>query len=99
MVNKSFGSLQLFSDSGNGMFGSLVYNPQQQRNEPLCLQQNDGSLQMFARFKKDESGATAIEYGLIAALIAVAVIGGVTALGENSQAAFVEVAAQIGSTT
>ena len=36
---------------------------------------------MFARFLKDESGATAIEYGLIAALIAVAIIGGVTALG------------------
>ena len=29
---------------------------------------------MFARFLKDESGATAIEYGLIAALIAVAII-------------------------
>ena len=38
---------------------------------------------MFARFLKDESGATAIEYGLIAALIAVAIIGGVTALGKS----------------
>jgi pilus assembly protein Flp/PilA len=38
---------------------------------------------MFARFLKDESGATAIEYGLIAALIAVAIIGGVTALGSE----------------
>ena len=36
---------------------------------------------MFARFLKDESGATAIEYGLIAALIAVAIIGGVSAVG------------------
>jgi pilus assembly protein Flp/PilA len=34
-----------------------------------------------ARFVKDESGATAIEYGLIAALIAVAIIGGARALG------------------
>lgn len=33
------------------------------------------------RFIKDESGATAIEYGLIAALIAVAIIGAVTTLG------------------
>jgi len=33
------------------------------------------------RFIKDESGATAIEYGLIAALIAIALIGGLTALG------------------
>ncbi len=50
---------------------------------------------MFARFLKDESGATAIEYGLIAALIAVAIIGGVTALGTNAEATFQEVAAQM----
>ncbi|MCR9124026.1 MAG: Flp family type IVb pilin [Phyllobacteriaceae bacterium] len=36
---------------------------------------------MFARFLKDESGATAIEYGLIAALIAVAIIAGASAIG------------------
>ncbi|PSJ57895.1 Flp family type IVb pilin [Pseudaminobacter soli (ex Li et al. 2025)] len=42
---------------------------------------------IFARFVKDESGATAIEYGLIAALIALAIITGATALGNklNSQ--------------
>ncbi len=33
------------------------------------------------RFLKDESGATAIEYGLIAALIAVTIIAAVTSLG------------------
>ncbi|ATN32482.1 Flp family type IVb pilin [Rhizobium sp. S95] len=36
---------------------------------------------IFARFLKDESGATAIEYGLIAALISVALITGATTLG------------------
>ena len=36
---------------------------------------------LFARFVKDESGATAIEYGLIAALIAVAIITAATTLG------------------
>jgi pilus assembly protein Flp/PilA len=36
---------------------------------------------LFARFVKDESGATAIEYGLIAALISVALITGATTLG------------------
>ncbi|HWT56942.1 MAG TPA: Flp family type IVb pilin [Rhizobium sp.] len=36
---------------------------------------------LFSRFLKDESGATAIEYGLIAALISVALITGATALG------------------
>ena len=35
----------------------------------------------FARFLKDESGATAIEYGLIVALIAVVIIAAVTAIG------------------
>lgn len=36
---------------------------------------------IFARLMKDESGATAIEYGLIAALISVALITGATTLG------------------
>ena len=36
-----------------------------------------------SRFMKDESGATAIEYGLIVALIAVVIISAVTALGSN----------------
>lgn len=50
---------------------------------------------MFARFLKDESGATAIEYGLIAALIAVAIIGGVSALGTNAGTTFQGVADEI----
>ena len=37
--------------------------------------------QIFARFMKDESGATAIEYGLIAALISVAIITGAGVVG------------------
>lgn len=36
---------------------------------------------LLNKFARDESGATAIEYGLIAALIAVAIITAVTALG------------------
>lgn len=52
---------------------------------------------MFARFLKDESGATAIEYGLIAALIAVAIIGGVTALGEQTNTTFTEVTTAMAS--
>lgn len=38
---------------------------------------------IFARFMKEESGATAIEYGLIAALISVALIAGATTLGNS----------------
>jgi pilus assembly protein Flp/PilA len=44
------------------------------------------------KFLKNKSGATAIEYGLIAALIAVAVIGGVSALGGNANNTFTKVA-------
>lgn len=43
---------------------------------------------LFARFVKDESGATAIEYGLIAALVAVAAIGAMTTVGTNLKAVF-----------
>lgn len=39
-------------------------------------------------FANDESGATAIEYGLIAALIAVAIIGAVSALGGKLKTTF-----------
>ncbi|WP_139975642.1 MULTISPECIES: Flp family type IVb pilin [Brucella/Ochrobactrum group] len=47
---------------------------------------------LFARFRKSESGATAIEYGLIAALIAVIIIGATTSLGNNIRDKFQEVA-------
>ncbi|HMN84824.1 MAG TPA: Flp family type IVb pilin [Bauldia sp.] len=50
---------------------------------------------IFARFAKDESGATAIEYGLIASLIAVALIAGATALGTNINAAFEGISGKI----
>jgi pilus assembly protein Flp/PilA len=43
---------------------------------------------IFARFVKDESGATAIEYGLIAALIALAIMAGAGALGNTISAKF-----------
>lgn len=43
---------------------------------------------LFARFLKDESGATAIEYGLIAALISVAIIAGATTLGTSINGVF-----------
>lgn len=45
-----------------------------------------------SRFMKDESGATAIEYGLIAALIAVVIIAVLTTIGTNLDARLDEVA-------
>lgn len=52
---------------------------------------------IFARFVKDESGATAIEYGLIAALIALAIMVGAGAVGENIGAKFNEIATALES--
>jgi len=50
-------------------------------------------MSLRARFAKNESGATAIEYGLIAALIAVVIIGAVTAVGTSLSTTFTAVAA------
>jgi len=47
------------------------------------------------RFMKDESGATAIEYGLIAALVAVVLVTAVTALGNQLSAVFNNVVAKL----
>jgi pilus assembly protein Flp/PilA len=46
---------------------------------------------MITAFAKDESGATAIEYGLIAALVAVGLIAALTALGKSLSAIFTHV--------
>jgi len=46
---------------------------------------------LIARFVKDESGATAIEYGLIAAGIALAIIAVVNGLGTNLNAKFTSI--------
>ncbi|MEN3150357.1 Flp family type IVb pilin [Neorhizobium sp. IRAMC:178] len=50
---------------------------------------------IFARFMKDESGATAIEYGLIAALISVALIAGATTLGNSLNNQFANIATKL----
>jgi pilus assembly protein Flp/PilA len=50
---------------------------------------------LIARFAKDKSGATAIEYGLIAALIALAIMVGAGTLGNNLNAKFDEIATEL----
>jgi pilus assembly protein Flp/PilA len=50
---------------------------------------------LIARFAKNESGATAIEYGLIAALIALAILVGAGALGNNLNAKFQNIADEL----
>jgi pilus assembly protein Flp/PilA len=50
---------------------------------------------LFLRFVKDDSGATAIEYGLIAAGISVAIIAVVNGLGTKLNTAFSSVSTQL----
>jgi pilus assembly protein Flp/PilA len=50
---------------------------------------------LVMKFAKDESGATAIEYGLIAALIAVAIILGAGMVGTKLNAKFATIATKI----
>ena len=52
-------------------------------------------MSMFKRFAADESGATAIEYGLIAALIAVVIIGSLKLVGSNLNAKFSAIAGNL----
>ena len=50
---------------------------------------------LFVRLVKDESGVTAIEYGLIAGLISVLIIAAVTLIGTQLQAVFAAIAAAL----
>ena len=54
-------------------------------------------LKSFKRFCADESGATAIEYGLIAALVSVAAIGALTTMGDTLNTLFTTVSNSMNS--
>ncbi len=52
---------------------------------------------LISRFVKEDSGATAIEYGLIAALVSVAAIGALTAMGQSLNTMFTTVSSALDS--
>ena len=52
-------------------------------------------MSLFRKLLRDDAGATAIEYGLIAALIAVAIIGAATTVGTNLGTTFNTVAGKL----
>jgi pilus assembly protein Flp/PilA len=52
-------------------------------------------VRFFKNFAREDDGVTAIEYGLIAALIAVTIITAVTAVGDNLVAVFNAIAANL----
>jgi pilus assembly protein Flp/PilA len=53
---------------------------------------------LVSRFVRDESGATAIEYGLIAALISVVIIAAISLIGTNLSTTFNGIAGKLGGT-
>jgi len=59
--------------------------------KPACKSRRSSMSKFVTRFMNDESGATAIEYGLIVALIAVVIITAVTTVGSNLSAKFTSV--------
>lgn len=52
--------------------------------------------QTLKQFVRDENGVTAIEYGLIAALIAVVIIGAVKTIGTNLNSVFTTIGTELG---
>jgi pilus assembly protein Flp/PilA len=74
---------------------SLTEADPEQGSSQTVVQKETTMTKFFARFAKDESGATAIEYGLIAALIAVVAIAGMEVVGTNLLAKFQEIAGKL----
>ena len=61
------------------------------------LRPRDEAKGIWAAFLEDDTGATAIEYGLIAALIAVVIIGAVTQVGGSLNTTFNNVSTALAS--
>jgi pilus assembly protein Flp/PilA len=61
------------------------------QKEPVQLNQEIERMSLVSRFLRDETGATAIEYGLIAAGISIAIIAAVTGLGTKLDSTFTSV--------
>jgi pilus assembly protein Flp/PilA len=68
----------------NGAFNGSAYNRQ-------VFGRKDVMKVLVSRFASDEAGATAIEYGLLAALISVVIIGAVKLVGSNLNTAFTSI--------
>ena len=54
-------------------------------------------MELLKKFFRDEEGATAVEYGLMVALICVVIIAAVSILGQNMSVKFDSVATEIGN--
>jgi pilus assembly protein Flp/PilA len=66
-------------------------------NHNQISKKGERNMERIKNFFKDESGAAAVEYGLLVALIACAIIGAVTLLGSNLNTTFNNAATTIGN--
>jgi pilus assembly protein Flp/PilA len=76
----------------------VVFNNQGKRMVPFLFQRENimkATRNILSRLRRDEEGATAIEYGLLAALIAVMLIGGASFLGGQLDQTFQGVGNQL----
>jgi len=89
-----------------GVIGSLCEPPIETReffvghrvsfSRTVLLEGSSLMKSLFTRFASDESGATAIEYGMIAALIAVAIIAALKTVGNNLGTKFNQISGNLG---
>jgi pilus assembly protein Flp/PilA len=77
---------------GSGAKNNLAAGP---RRQPRVDLRSNWMKNLFVRFVKDDSGATAIEYGLIAAGISVAIIAVVNGLGTKLNTTFTSISTQL----
>ena len=80
------------------IFVNYRFNGFERRRSEAAREINTGSKTMLSALRKyvaNESGATAIEYALIASLIAVAIIASITVLGTQLQNTFNEVSSNL----
>jgi pilus assembly protein Flp/PilA len=91
-------NLTLFGENDPAFGGQAGYwlPPLEQLASPSSKE--SPMTKFVSKFMSDESGATAIEYGLIAALIAVVIISAVTALGTTIKTKFNDVVTGMGGT-
>jgi pilus assembly protein Flp/PilA len=73
-------------------------NREQSKTTQRSTNKKEREMERIKNFFKDESGATAVEYGLMVALIAVVIIAAVRLLGTNLQQTFNNTATEIGGT-
>jgi len=67
--------------------------------ETVCLggAGSKGRVGMLKKYLQDESGATAVEYGIIAALISITLVAGATLMGGSLNSKFESVSTEVGS--